>query len=427
MIRHRLPIRNWLFARSMKTSRFPRCLLQTNGPSWFWIQAAHASSVRKVLFTPDGKQLITVSADKSIRIWDVGTGESVKTILMPNGPGEEGSLSAAAISPDGKKLAVSGIPMDRGAKGVMVYLVSLETYQVEKILQGHRNILTSLMFSPNGEWLASSALDQRALVTQVKTGQVVVRLEGHAGPVSQVVFHPIDGRLATASQDGTARIWDAPNGKVQFKELRGHKGPVFSVAWNPDGKSLATGGVDGTIRIWSSTGEPLQTIEHDALAQRRNGKLATTQPFSIAYSKDGKEILYGGVAFTGTAGIVNIAQGKPRIEFIGHSNTVQHVSLSRNSALAASTGGDENETFIWNTSDGTVVQRIQGAGKTVWAIASTIDGKSIVWGNLNRGTAVPPRRALTRSFSLEAMEFVKLPERAHNRSRQAAKLHDRAA
>ena len=65
----------------------------------------HTAIVWKVLFTPDGKELISVSNDKTIRFWDVKTGETLRVLHPPIGPGPEGQLYAAALSPDGKTLA----------------------------------------------------------------------------------------------------------------------------------------------------------------------------------------------------------------------------------------------------------------------------------------------------------------------------------
>ena len=68
----------------------------------------HTSIVRKVLFTPDGKELISVSDDKTVRFWDVASGEPIRVLRPPIGPGNEGKLYAAALSPDGRTLAVGG-------------------------------------------------------------------------------------------------------------------------------------------------------------------------------------------------------------------------------------------------------------------------------------------------------------------------------
>ena len=59
----------------------------------------HTSMVWKVLFTPDGKELVSVSDDKTVRFWDVASGEPIRVLRPPIGPGYEGKLYAAALSP----------------------------------------------------------------------------------------------------------------------------------------------------------------------------------------------------------------------------------------------------------------------------------------------------------------------------------------
>src|SRR5271157_4535646 len=66
----------------------------------------HTAIVAKVLFTRDGKQLISVSWDKTIRVWDVASGAPLRVLRPPIGPGSEGMLYAAALSPEGRTLAV---------------------------------------------------------------------------------------------------------------------------------------------------------------------------------------------------------------------------------------------------------------------------------------------------------------------------------
>src|SRR5262245_45165886 len=83
----------------------------------------HTAVVEDVLFTPDGRELITVSDDKTIRAWDVASGEPLRVLRPPIGPGSAGTLYAAALSPDGRTLAVGGYGIE-GGRG-RIYLVAL--------------------------------------------------------------------------------------------------------------------------------------------------------------------------------------------------------------------------------------------------------------------------------------------------------------
>ena len=75
------------------------------------------------------------SADKSVRVWDVGTGDLVHTFRLPIGPAAEGALYAGAISPDARYLAVAGLPVGAGKHGILTYLISLSAARAERVMQ----------------------------------------------------------------------------------------------------------------------------------------------------------------------------------------------------------------------------------------------------------------------------------------------------
>jgi WD40 repeat protein len=92
----------------------------------------HTSIVHKVLFTPDGKELISVSDDKTIRFCDVASGEPLRVLRPPIAPGREGGLYAAALSPDGRTIAVGGHEL-KCAEG-SIYLISTAAERIERVL-----------------------------------------------------------------------------------------------------------------------------------------------------------------------------------------------------------------------------------------------------------------------------------------------------
>jgi WD40 repeat protein len=366
----------------------------------------HSSIVKSVLFTPDGRRVVTVSEDKTVRLHDVGTGETLRTYRLPIGPGDEGSLYGAAISPDGKRLAVSGMPFGRGKFGMLIHVLSLETGRVERVLKGHKEIILRLTFSADGKYLASCSPDKTAIVYAVETGEIVTRLEGHTDGLTALAFSPDGELLATASGDKTVRVWTLKEPR-EVKVLQGHTKGTYSVAWAPDGKTLASSGTDGTVRLWTREGAAIKTVAQ-LKDPDRNGREADIQVTSLRFTADGRELLFTGIGWTGKAGLLTVADGTRRVDFPEHTNTVMSGTLSPDGTLAASCGGNDNETYIWRTADGSVVQKLVGAGRAVWAVGWSLDGKSLCWGNTNRTpdkTKPQAQAPLERSFNLDELDF----------------------
>jgi WD40 repeat protein len=363
----------------------PILILDAGGPS---------AAVRRVLFTPDSRRVLLVGADKTARLADAQTGETLYIFRLPVGSGDEGALFAASFTNDGRTLAVGGLPLGRGGHGIMIYLISMTTGQVEKVFRGHNNIVTWLEFSHDRRYLASCSNDGTARIYEVASGQTIGSLLGSGDRLRQVSWSPDDRRLATVCVNGKVRIWTAATAApiAELKPPRPDE-PLMSASWKPDGTALATGDRDGNIQIWGADG-----------AFRQNYKIIEGQRIqvaSLAFTPDGKDLLFAGINGHGRAGIFDLSTSKCRVDLKEHDNTVLSGSVSPDGKLAITAGGDRNEVYVWRVADGQLVQKFMGKGASVFGVGWSKDGSTIAWGNVNRAKNAP----VERTFRLADLDF----------------------
>lgn len=130
-----------------------------------------------------------------------------------------------------------------------------------QVLEGHRKRVTAVVFSSNGQILASACLDKTIRLWNPATGTLRSTLEGHTSWVTIVVFSNDGQLLASASWDLTIRLWDPATGTLR-STLEGHKSGVTIVVFSSDGQLLASASWDGTIRLWDpATGTLRSTLE----------------------------------------------------------------------------------------------------------------------------------------------------------------------
>ena len=123
---------------------------------------------------------------------------------------------------------------------------------------GHKGMILSMEFSPEGNILASAAGDNTVHLWDVKSQEILGLLEGHSSQVNQIAFNPDGTLLASASEDETIILWDVASQTPVGTPLDGHRSTIYTLAFNHDGTVLASGSESDGILFWDvATGEPL--------------------------------------------------------------------------------------------------------------------------------------------------------------------------
>jgi hypothetical protein len=230
----------------------------------------HTEPVSSITFSPDGKKLASGSWDRTVKLWDVATGQELATL-----EGHKARITSIAFSPDGKKLASGS--WDRTVK-----LWDVTTGQDFANFNEHTSKVFCVAFSPDGKKLASGSEDRTVKLWDVVTTQELATLKGHAHQVLSVIFSPDGKKLASGSRDHTVKLWDVATSR-ELATLKRHADWVQSVAFSPDSKRLASGSWDFTVKLWDMiTKQELTTLKGHA-----------SRVYSIAFSPDGKRLASG--------------------------------------------------------------------------------------------------------------------------------------
>lgn len=148
-------------------------------------------------------------------------------------------------------------------------------------LEGHRERVSSVAFSPDGKTLASGSSDNTIKLWDLQSGMMTHTLTGHRNDVNVVAFSPDGSLLASASDDHTVKLWDPHTGS-QGATLKAHHEGIKCIAFSPDGTMLASKDYEnGIIAVWDTkTGNLRQEIDRVDWVE------------TIVFSPDGKSMFW---------------------------------------------------------------------------------------------------------------------------------------
>jgi WD40 repeat protein len=197
----------------------------------------YRTSHRFAALSPDGNHIATVSADRTLQLWDTRTGA------------QEGAPEKLQSPVDGLSIVpIIGVVVP--SKDVAFPWREVTNEPPEPAMN-HGSAVTEVVLSPDGSRFVTSSQDGTVKLWNARSHTQIGVPMRHKRTVVRMYFSSDGNRIVTASTDGTARIWNAHNG-MPLGLVMGHDTAVSDVIFAPGGQRIMTITANGTVRQWQA-------------------------------------------------------------------------------------------------------------------------------------------------------------------------------
>lgn len=284
----------------------------------------HEGSQRAVLFTEEGRSLLTACEDSATLVrWNFTEQLGVQLAEYPG--------ACLVTIPSPLRLVMA---LDDGS----ISLRQVATGEETQILSGHRHPATRAAVEETGGMLATSSPNGPVFVWDLKSGKAIGRLPTSLPSIDDLAFAPRQRLLAVASELEGIELWDAVAGE-RLQEFRPAAGGVHAVAFSGDGTLLAASAISRPeAYVWDvRRGTLLATLTAD-------------QPlFRVRFTPDGARLLAGGR--TSRTWIWDVRSRQPVGQLLGHRGGVVDLAISHDAQTLATLGTDQT-IRLWHLPTG---------------------------------------------------------------------------
>ncbi|MBI1830850.1 MAG: hypothetical protein HYR84_05290 [Planctomycetes bacterium] len=310
----------------------------------------HTGAVTGIVTDSEGLLAISVSQDKSVRLWSLADKRLVYTL-----EGHTKPVRVVATTANGRLLATGG-------DDSVIRLWFAKGGKLQSIpLYGHSGKVLALAITPDGRTLASAGEDKTIRLWSLPDGELRAKLSDHPmGPIGTLAVAENGRFLASRGCDGYTRIWSLPDGQLLGKLMTGGRWSHHPVIVSRDSCLLATEGPSKSILLWSVP-DGGNVIGLDG---------PTDSWKSLAISTDGGTIAAGGEKHVCLWSLRDMRLVKT---LAGHGGHVYTVTMSADDRFLVTAGADK-AVRIWSPSEGRLVATLREPGNAIEKLVATRSG-----------------------------------------------------
>ena len=366
----------------------------------------HGHSILTGAFSPDGKWIVTCSAeDREVRLWEAATASVKNSRPYPRGGGPK----VVAFSPDGRSFVT-------GHVDGKVRIRRVDSPDSKETTCMHQAGVRAVSFSPDSGKVLTASDDWSARIWDASTGLAVTPPMMHQGYLHSAAFGGEGRYVITAGGDNTARVWEAATGRAVCLPLQ-HQASVQAAEMSRDGSTILTASYDSTARTWElpptspgqrrldltadvrmaafqSDGKRLITVSqqpgHPNRAQlfdlESGGplgaavELGVDQLIGCAPGKDGRLVA---ATPNGTVHVCDLRNGRDVETSLAHSGLLRAICLHPDGRSLV-TGTADGEVQVWDPRTGQRLGKPLPHNGEVKALAVSSDGTKLLVGCWDR-------------------------------------------
>eukprot|EP00210_Caulerpa_lentillifera_P006800 g6499.t1 len=350
-------------SKSMPVHLLPRTpSLEQAGGLQRLILKGHTGGIQKVELAPNGLEVVTVSSDGTLRIWDMEIGDFV--LHLEN---QEGSICCFAVAKDGNTLITGG---EHGVATIYDLPSGIWRHK----LRGHKKRINAVEVDVHCKRVVTSSQDMTTRIWSLSYGTCLRVLTTMAGATwydwpthHGVVVSPEAKIVATIDAEFSVRIWTMETGE-QINVLEGHSDWVVALAFPGDGTRLLTASHDKTVRLWN-----LQQGICEHVFQGHRGRIN-----NLVVMSDGSRAV--SVSDDSIGIIWDVMSHTKKCELIGHGSWINDAAITPDGSKIITVAGD-GIAIVWNGETGKPLRILNGHSSEIKTVCISYKGRFAITGS----------------------------------------------